>query len=192
MGHRVIAADFSERMVQSCRQRFAGDAAVEVLCAPADHLPLSDNSVDHVVCLGVFEYLPDYSPALAEIWRVLRPNGLLVLAIPTAISAYSIGERVANATLRPLWRLARRIAGRKRSPSATDAKTNLCLPWRLRALLRQHRLNPEREAFSNFFLYPLDRFPKVDVKVASVLEPLASVPVLRAGASVYLVSARRL
>ena len=38
---------------------------------------------DAVTCLGVFEFLPDYAPALREIARILRPGGLLVLSIRT-------------------------------------------------------------------------------------------------------------
>ncbi|HUK42827.1 MAG TPA: class I SAM-dependent methyltransferase [Candidatus Bathyarchaeia archaeon] len=191
MGHKVIAADFSERMVQVCKRRFAEDAAVQVLCAPADRLPLSDGSVDHVVCLGVFEYLPDYSPALSEIARVLRPNGLLVLAVPTAISAFNVGELIGDVALRPLWRMAMRAVGRKPKSSGAEPRTNLCLPWRLRKQLRAHGLDTEHDAYTNFFLYPLDRFPSIDVKVAALLEPLASVPFVKLGASVYLVSGRR-
>ena len=191
MGHKIIAFDFSERMVQVCRRRFAADPAVEVFCAQADRLPLADQSVTHVVCLGVFEYLRDYSPGLAEISRVLRPNGLVVLAIPTAYSLYSVGERLTEATIRPLWRMAKHALGGKSKSSADEQKTNLCLPWRLRKLLRAHGLNPERDAYTNYFLYPLDRFPSLDAKVANFLEPLASVPALKLGAYVYMVSARR-
>jgi len=174
-----------------CQRRFAADHAVQVLCAQADRLPLADKSVSHVVCLGVFEYLRDYSPGLAEIARVLQPNGLAVLAIPTAYSLYSIGERLTDAVIRPLWRMARRVVGGKPKASGDEQRTNLCIPWRLRKLLREHGLYPERDAYTNYFLYPLDRFPSLDVKVASFLEPLAKVPVLKLGAYVYLVSARR-
>jgi len=190
MGHRVIAADLSERMACACKQRFDADRAVEVLCAEADRIPLATDSVDHVVCLGVFEYLPDYSPALAEIARVLRPNGLMVLAMPTVLSAYNIGERIAELTLRPLWRMGRRALGHKPNAAPAEPKTKLCVPWRLRKLVREHGLEPQRDAYSNYFLYPLDRFPALDVKVASLLEPLASVPVVKMGAYVYMISAR--
>ncbi len=191
LGYKVIAADLSERMLQVCQARFADDAGVQLFCAEADRLPISANSVDHLVCLGVFEYLRDHSAALAEISRVLRPGGLVVLAIPTAISAYNLGERLAGATVAPLWRMAKRAMGHKPSSAQVPPRTNLVIPWKFRKLLREHGLHPERDAYTNFFLYPLDRFPSVDVKVAALLEPLASVPLLRMGAFVYLVSARQ-
>src|SRR4051812_27720543 len=70
LGHRVIAADLSESMARVCQQRFAGNGEVQVLCAEADRTPLVAESVDNVVCLGVFEFLPDYKLALADIARV--------------------------------------------------------------------------------------------------------------------------
>ena len=148
--------------------------------------------MDDVVCLGVLEYLPDYSAALTEINRVLRPGGLAVLALPSRLSLYNISDQIVNHTLRPIVRLAKRIVGRK--PRVQGGKTldrNLCVPWKFRALLRQHGFSPERRRYSNFFVYPLDRFPQAHVAVAKALEPLASVPLVRNAASVYLVSARK-
>ena len=191
LGHKVIGADLSEKMLQSCCERFAGDQAVQVLCAEADRIPLAADSVDHVVCLGVFEYLRDYSPALKEIARVLRSGGVLVLAIPRALSVYNITERAVEATIAPLWRAVRRRGGGRQNGSPDTPRTNFCLPGRLRKLLREHCLRPERDAYTNYFLYPLDRFPALDVKVAAALEPLARVPLLRLGASVYIVCARK-
>ena len=55
----------------------AGDA--EVVDATADRLPLTDASVDAVVATLVLCSVPDQPAALAEVRRVLRPGGSLLL-----------------------------------------------------------------------------------------------------------------
>lgn len=52
------------------------------LFADAASLPLSDCSVDAVVLLEVLEHLAKPKEALAEIERVLRPRGRLLLSVP--------------------------------------------------------------------------------------------------------------
>jgi SAM-dependent methyltransferase len=191
-GFSVVGIDLSPAMLRFAHRRFAATSTVLFCRADIERLPFASESMDDVVCLGVLEYLPDYSAALTEINRVLRPGGLAILALPSRISLYNISDQAVNHTLRPIVRLAKRIVGRK--PRVQGAKTldrNLCVPWKFRALLRQHGFNPERSRYSNFFVYPLDRFPKVHVAVAEALEPLASVPLVRNAASVYLVSARK-
>ena len=46
------------------------------------HLPYADASFDKVLFTEVLEHLPDDRQGLAEIWRVLRPGGLLALTVP--------------------------------------------------------------------------------------------------------------
>lgn len=48
----------------------------------ARRLPFGDASVDTVVCLEVLEYIDDPPSALAEMRRILRPSGTLVLSTP--------------------------------------------------------------------------------------------------------------
>ena len=191
-GFSVVGIDLSAEMLRFAHRRFAETHNVAFCRADIEHLPFASGSMDHLVCLGVLEYLPDYSVALGEVNRVLRPGGLAILALPTRISLYNVSDQLVNHTLRPIVRLTKRIMGRK--PKFEVGKTlsrNLCVPWKFRSLLRQHGFSPERSRYSNLFVYPLDRFPKVHVAVAEALEPLASIPLVRNAASVYLVSARK-
>jgi ubiquinone/menaquinone biosynthesis C-methylase UbiE len=189
-GFSIVGIDQAPRMLQFAHKRFERDNQVHFCQADIDRLPFPPGSMDHVVCLGVFEFLPDYGQALGEIRRVLRPGGTVVFAIPSAISLYVLADRLANRTVAPLWRIAKRLIGRRPAHRGEEFHRNLCVPWRFHAMLRQHGLEPQQVRYSNYFIYPLDRFPKLDVKVAQLLEPLASVPLLRYGASVHLVSAR--
>ncbi|MDZ7760691.1 MAG: class I SAM-dependent methyltransferase [Desulfovermiculus sp.] len=54
------------------------------LLAAADclHIPLPDNSADHLLCSEVLEHLSDYHRTVLEIRRVLRPGGTLALSVP--------------------------------------------------------------------------------------------------------------
>lgn len=46
------------------------------------HLPFEDDCWSYIVCSHVLEHVPNDGQALAELRRVLRPGGLLVLAVP--------------------------------------------------------------------------------------------------------------
>ncbi len=48
------------------------------LCA----LPFDDGAFDHVVCCHVLEHIPDDRRAMAEIARVLRPDGQAIINVP--------------------------------------------------------------------------------------------------------------
>ena len=47
-------------------------------------IPVSDNTFDAVMCIEVFEHLPNPTVALVELTRVLKPGGKLILTAPFA------------------------------------------------------------------------------------------------------------
>jgi len=75
-GARVVAVDPSASMRELARGR---DVDFEVVDGSAERLPLPDGSVDAAVATQVLEYVPDVPGALAEIRRVLRPGGRVLL-----------------------------------------------------------------------------------------------------------------
>jgi len=78
-GADVIGFDQSPRMVELSAQRVpAGRFRVHDLADPLDWLP--DNSMDLVLFALALEYVDDRTRALAELRRVLRPDGALVLS----------------------------------------------------------------------------------------------------------------
>ncbi len=45
-------------------------------------IPLDDNSIDCVLCTEVLEHCPEPEDVLNEIYRVLKPNGIVFLTVP--------------------------------------------------------------------------------------------------------------
>ncbi len=66
-------------MTKQLRKKLADSArATEVIEAPAEHLPFENDSFDTAVVTLVLCTVPDQAAALAEIRRVLKPDGQLL------------------------------------------------------------------------------------------------------------------
>ncbi|MSQ93603.1 MAG: class I SAM-dependent methyltransferase [Gemmataceae bacterium] len=75
----VIAAfDLSQRMLNRSRRRVKGDR-VRYAAADLTRLPYADGFFDAIVCGWVLEHLPDPTPGLTELTRVLQPGGKMLL-----------------------------------------------------------------------------------------------------------------
>lgn len=76
---RLIAVDIQPKMIAQVEERVrkAGLANVETHVADAYHLPLDNESVDRAFLVTVLPEIPDQARALAELRRVLKPDGLL-------------------------------------------------------------------------------------------------------------------
>ena len=80
---RLISSDFSFEMLEVARRRAAELALgnVEHRQFDAEDIPLDDDSVDGVLCRFAVMLMPDPEAAVAEIRRVLRPDGRLAVAV---------------------------------------------------------------------------------------------------------------
>jgi SAM-dependent methyltransferase len=71
-----VTSDWEQSLHEGARQAD--------LVASADALPVEDAGFDMVLLLQVLEHVPDPAAVLAELHRVLRPGGELVLTAPLA------------------------------------------------------------------------------------------------------------
>jgi ubiquinone/menaquinone biosynthesis C-methylase UbiE len=88
---RITALDRSAAMVKECAARAAGARNVATLVARVEKMPLRDASFDVALAMGVLEYA-DAKAALAEIARVLRPDGRLLATMLNPMSPYRLVE----------------------------------------------------------------------------------------------------
>ena len=73
---RLTGTDLSLNMLHRAAAKRLG---ADWLAAVAAHLPLVDASFDYVLCVNAFHYFRLPAESLAEMRRVLRPGGTLVL-----------------------------------------------------------------------------------------------------------------
>jgi len=74
LGYRHIGVDLRRSGLEQSRTRGVAPVTGDVAA-----LPLADASADVVVAGEILEHVPDLPGAVAELCRVLRPGGLLVL-----------------------------------------------------------------------------------------------------------------
>ncbi|MER7247272.1 class I SAM-dependent methyltransferase [Kribbella sp. NPDC000426] len=80
MGAIVSGFDRSAEMLHLARRRLGEDADLTVGDL-ADPLPYADAAFDDVVASLVLHYLEDWSKPLAELRRVLKPGGRLIMSV---------------------------------------------------------------------------------------------------------------
>lgn len=77
-GAQVTVLDLGPKLVQIAMKRTGGRGVV----GSVDAIPFASASFDVVFSTEVIEHTPDPLASVAEMWRVLRPGGRLVLSTP--------------------------------------------------------------------------------------------------------------
>lgn len=129
-GARYVGVDIIHPMLQRARLREPRARLVRANFA----LPFVDASFDAVVALGFVEYLPDISAALAEMRRVVRPQGTVVVSTPKRVHLDQVLVDLAG----PLRRVAATVWGRR----SDSVRRTLLRPTELDRLAETAGLRP--------------------------------------------------
>lgn len=152
-GIHPIATDSSPRMVSIARREAeqAGLAdRIQILRADAHALPFSNERFDLVVALGLLPWVADPSRAVAEMARVLRPGGWLIVTADNRLRLNLVLEPRENPLFWPVklgFRTYRRAT--RRAPRG-GAPSRLHLPGDVQRMLARAELTTARHATVGF------------------------------------------
>jgi ubiquinone/menaquinone biosynthesis C-methylase UbiE len=79
-GVTMAGIDISPQMLHIAGEKLGKQADIRL--GDSEELPWEDNSFDVVVCINSFHHFPNPQKELKEMHRVLRQEGLLILADP--------------------------------------------------------------------------------------------------------------
>jgi SAM-dependent methyltransferase len=146
---RRAGVDISERILETARVRVDADFRQGNLEA----LPFADGEFDLVLCSQVIEHVLDADAAMAELVRVLRPGGTLVISTDNVRNYVTRGLNAPRTLAVRALRL-RGVRGRIESPATPYTRVSF------RALLERAGLTVDGlETFRFHLMWPLDARP---------------------------------
>jgi len=95
VARNVVGLDIDTATMQAATTEFAGDC-LRYLTADARYLPFADASFDIVTCFEALEHFDEQARFLAEVSRVLRPGGMLLISTPDR-EVYATHREAKNA-----------------------------------------------------------------------------------------------
>ncbi len=193
-GYKVTACDIAPGMVEraqsTTRER---DTTVNLCVARAEALPYPPESFDAVIALGLLSNVRDDAAALREMYRVLRPGGLLLATVANliALDVWSAlpGSLPILLNTTPLRRptrqagnVIRRLTGRDpKDPDAIRFGRSVIPPLYARRLRQFNFVNVELSAHSFGPLIPFGviRLPQAQsIAISRTLQRIKTTPSL--------------
>jgi SAM-dependent methyltransferase len=105
-----------------------------------EELPLPDSSIDRILMVHALEHSEDPHETLKEMWRVLAPNGRLVIVVPNRRGVWARFEHTPFGTGRPFSRgqLTALLRGSNFTPGPFS-EALFFPPTKRRSILRLHQ-----------------------------------------------------
>lgn len=106
---KIIAMDISKDAVCATREAAKAHGIVDrmvFVVGDAEHLPFKNGVLPAILSCQVLEHLPDFDQGVREIGRVLMPDGIGVIAIPTCLNPSAMALLGRDS----YWRVSKRTA----------------------------------------------------------------------------------
>jgi SAM-dependent methyltransferase len=142
-GADLVAADFSPKAVEIARRRLNGLPHCHVVEADIQAIPYEAEAFDVVVSLETLEHVPDSDRGLAELVRVARIGGRLVLTTPNYLSLVGAS------------RVYRKLIGRRYHEVGQPINHPLICPLLIRKLKKLGCRIEAVEGRGHYFVVPM-------------------------------------
>lgn len=161
-GYQVVGVDISETILATARAnaaRMGLEGRVRFECQSLERLPYPAGTFDAIHCRGVLMHIPAWEAALAELCRVLKPGGKLLLLESNTASV----EATLVGWLRGFRKTASRVVETPGGPEFWSEQDGIPFLVRitdidyLRKLLRDHGVTVTQRLASEF--WDIFRFP---------------------------------
>lgn len=192
-GCRFFGIDPAARMIEEARARFHDRPGAHFSVGSAEQIEHPSDFFDAVICMGVLERAGDLELALAEMSRVVKPGGTLLLTVPNRLSPYFLWRDFVFYPLAAVLRVVY-YAVRGEPRPLTIPGHSLFSPSRFRRDVERHGCRVTAVAYTGFnpILAPLDSLlPRLSVRLMESLEGLRKTP-LRCLGGVVIVKATKL
>jgi 2-polyprenyl-3-methyl-5-hydroxy-6-metoxy-1,4-benzoquinol methylase len=129
---RVAGTEISESAIRIARERYG----LEIQQGQIEDLPLPDSAFDNVTLFHVLEHVPGPAKLMRRCHQVLRPDGIVVIAVPNDVLAWGsrlkkLGKRMG---LRPFQKFSR-VTGIAKAGTSREIHLSHFTPAVLRQLL---------------------------------------------------------
>jgi SAM-dependent methyltransferase len=89
--HLVVGSDYTRGTLEALAKRVSN---VPLIQFDLTRCPLPDNFADVIVLLNVLEHIEDHRSAIAQLFRIVRPGGAIIIEVPAGSRLYDIYDRV--------------------------------------------------------------------------------------------------
>jgi len=121
---KLAGTDISMNQISYMTQRMEKEGILDAVATHGngEYLPYADNSFDLITCSEVIEHVRNPGRALAEMRRVLKPTGTLLLSTPSMRA-----QKTWSTLLAPFAVIVKTLKGYKPNPNV--GSTSYDVPW---------------------------------------------------------------
>ena len=96
-GYHITGVDINYRLLSVAKKQLSEinisseeneNKTVNLIQSDVEYLPFQDSSFDALYCVGVLSYLENDTQAVREISRVVKPGGIVLIALPSLFPIY--------------------------------------------------------------------------------------------------------